>query len=110
MNKWQHLYNQLNKQNRQKIFILLIDQLDNQARGSWVQKLIMGLVSLDRLSLIYLITVMLIQSALGQVIVLTSTIWGVILGGSFAIALVIDSMIRSTSMIIQLITNKGGNN
>lgn len=103
MNKWQHLYNQLNKQKRKKILFLLIDQMDKETHLSMVDEWLSLLLPLSRLVAIYLIAAVLVHSTLAHTMQITPPIEAIALGGSFAIALAIDSMIRSAVLIFRAV-------
>lgn len=103
MNKWQHFYNQLNKQNRIKFLLLMLDQLDKETHLSLVDEWLSRLLSLSRLVAIYLIAAVLIHSTLAHTMRITPPIEAIALGGSFAIALAIDSMIRSAVLIFRAV-------
>jgi len=123
MKKWHRLFNQLDEQNRIKILELLIEHMEDQPHKTWLSGFIAPIIfrfvykwarikaawrltSLERLALIYLIVIIVNGSTIMRYLTPDFLAVGILFGGAFAIAVSIESIIQSISLIANLASNR----
>jgi len=123
MKKWHRLFNQLDEQNRIKILELLIEHMEDQHHKIWLPGFLAPIIfrflykwdriktawkftPLERLALIYLVIIIVNGATIVRYLTPDLIAIGILFGGAFAIAVSIESIIQSISLIIRFATNR----